>query len=397
MILHVDMDAFFASVEVLDNPALKGKCVIVGGTSGRGVVSAASYEARVFGVHSAMPMYLARQKCPHGIFLRPRGRRYSEISKRIMAVLDSFSPLVQQVSVDEAYVDISGLKSLYGTPLEIGGSIKQAVHGRTGLTCSVGIAPVKFLAKIASDLEKPDGLTCIMPEDMPSFLDTLPVSKIPGVGARTEQQLRKLGIVTLADVKRCSEAELVRCLGKFGHRLRELAHGVDHCQVRPERTIKSVSSEETLANDTRDKALLKTYLLKQSEEVGRDLRRHHTKAKTVVLKLKHADFRQVTRQAPLGRYTAASEILYAEAARLLDEYPLSMPVRLIGLGAADLNAGDRPVQQDLFPAGASGPPATGKWEALGDAVDRICEKFGGYAIKKAGLCDHEKKTDQKPR
>lgn len=387
MILHVDMDAFFASVEVLDDPALKGKCVIVGGLSGRGVVSAASYEARAFGVHSAMPMFQARRKCPHAVFLRPRGRRYSEISKIIMGILASFSPLVQPVSIDEAYVDISGLGSLYGDPPEIGRRIKQAIREKTGLTCSVGIAPVKFLAKIASDLEKPDGLTCIMPEKMQAFLDALPVGKIPGVGARTEDQLRKMGIVLLFDVRKCAERELVHDLGKFGRRLLELAHGVDPSAVKTSRPMKSISSEETLPSDTRDKTLLKRCLLGQSEEVGRELRRHRVKARTVVLKLKHSDFRQVTRRAPLSCCTSASEVLYSEAARLLDQYLLSMPVRLIGLGAADLNAGGRPVQQELFPGFDSD---TGKWETVGNTVDRICEKFGPYVIKKAGLWDGEK-------
>jgi DNA polymerase-4 len=202
MILHIDMDAFYASVEQLDNPRLKNKCVIVGGTSNRGVVSAASYEARRFGIHSAMPIYQAKQKCPHGIFVPPRMSRYKAVSKKVMALLRDFSPLVEPVSIDEAYMDITGCQRLFGEPQETAGEIKRQIKETVQLTCSIGVAPNKFLAKIASDLEKPDGLTLILPDRVAEFIDSLPIKKVPGVGKKMYRQLELLRIRTLGDVQR---------------------------------------------------------------------------------------------------------------------------------------------------------------------------------------------------
>ncbi|MDO9264583.1 MAG: DNA polymerase IV, partial [Desulfosalsimonadaceae bacterium] len=290
MILHIDMDAFFASVEQLDNPELAGKCVIVGGGTNRGVVAASSYEARKFGVYSAMPIFQARQKCPQGIFVPPRRHRYQEVSKIIMSLLTSFSPLVEPVSIDEAFVDITGCEKILGSPLEIGRKIKQKIRETVGLTCSVGIAPLKFLAKIASDMDKPDGLTIIPPEEVGRFIQVLPVRKVPGVGANTEKTLERMGIKTLGDVGAYSEKQLLDQLGKFGKRIFELANGIDRSSVTVDRPVKSASCEETLATDTRDKALLKRHLLAQSEDVGRQLRGHGLKAKPVTLKIKYSDF-----------------------------------------------------------------------------------------------------------
>jgi len=388
MILHVDMDAFFASVEVLDNPDLAGKCVIVGGASNRGVVSAASYEARRYGVHSAMPMYQARQKCPKGIFLRPRGQRYKELSRQVMAILAGFSPLVEPVSIDEAYVDISGCTILHGRPETIGRTIKEAVSGELGLTCTVGIAPLKFLAKIASDMDKPDGLTCIRAEAMQDFISRLPVEKVPGVGRRTREALERMGIATLGDVRRCPEDQLRRRLGKTGGRLAELAAGIDPSGVRPTRTVKSVSSEETLSADTRDMQRLRAYLLKQAEDVGRQIRKKELWAKTVTLKLKHADFSQVTRQSGLPRSTQSSETVFKIACSLLENYTIRQPVRLIGVGVSDLAESSGPVQMGLF---GDPDPSAGKWERVGNAVDAIADRFGTEALKKAGLLDEDHK------
>lgn len=390
MIVHVDMDAFFASVEVLDNPGLKGKCVIVGGGPNRGVVSAASYEARRYGVHSAMPIYQARQRCPQGIFLRPRGRRYRELSGRVMAVLARFSPLVEPVSIDEAYVDISGCENLHGAPEAIGRKIKAAIHADSGLSCTVGIAPLKFLAKIASDMDKPDGLTCIHSEAMPDFIGSLPVSKVPGVGLRTREQLERMGIATLGDVRRFPEALLRRRLGKYGARLAELAAGVDPSKVKPIRPVKSISSEETLPADTRDKEQLRSYLLKQAEDVGRQLRKKGLRAGTVTLKVKHADFSQVTRRSALHQPARASETIFRAACALLEKYHVSQPIRLIGLGASDLTETSGPVQLSLF---GDADPDSGKWESVDSAVDAVVERFGPDALKKAGLLhrDHKPK------
>jgi DNA polymerase-4 len=378
------MDAFFASVEQLDHPELKGKCVIVGGTSGRGVVAAASYEARKFGVHSAMPMFQARQKCPHGVFIKPRHKRYSEISSVIMSALESFSSLVEQISIDEAFVDISGCGSLFGSPLEVGKKIKEKIDDTVHLTCSVGIAPLKFLAKIASDLEKPDGLTLIGTDRVESFIKDLPIRKIPGVGPNTEGQLARLGIKKLGDVRRYTEKQIIDRLGKYGVRLYELASGIDRSAVDPEHEVKSISSEETLFTDSSDKHLLKKHLLKHAEDVGRELRSQELKAGTVVLKIKFSDFTQKTRQTQMEGRTNAAEIIYQTAVKLLDDFPLSKQVRLIGVGASDFSSTGKPVQMSLFDR----PKITAaKWEKLDRAVDAISEKFGHDAIIKATLKD----------
>lgn len=388
MILHVDMDAFFAAVEVLDNPELAGKCVIVGGLSNRGVVSAASYEARRYGVHSAMPMYQARQRCPHGIFRQPRRQRYKALSETVMAILARFSPLVEPVSIDEAYVDITGCGKLYGSPEAIGRAIKERIRKKTGLTCTVGIAPLKFLAKIASDMDKPDGLTVISPSAVPDFIAGLPVNKVPGVGRHTREHLERLGIATLGDVRKYSADQLTRRLGKYGNRLADLAAGIDHSKVKVIRPVKSVSSEETLPADTRDRALLRRYLLKQAEDVGWQLRKHGLRAGTLTLKIKHADFTQVTRQMGLARQTRSSETLFKAVCRLLANYKISKPVRLVGMGVSDLSETAAPVQLALFD---DKEPADLKWEALGRAVDAVTQRFGRDVVKKAELFNKAQK------
>lgn len=381
MIVHVDMDAFFASVEKLDNPELADKCVIVGGISDRGVVSAASYEARKFGVRSAMPMYRARQLCPHGVFLAPRRSRYKEISRVVMDVLASFSPLVEPVSIDEAYLDISGCEHLFGSARDTGRLIKEKIRERTALTCSVGIAPHKFLAKIASDLEKPDGLVVISREEAAGFIERLPVDKVPGVGIVSGLVLSRMGIKTLGDVKEYGETVLVRKLGKFGKRLFELASGIDRSGVVPIRPAKSVSSEKTLPVDAVNKEYLRTYLLEQSEDVGAELRQKNLRAGTVFIKIKHSDFTQVTRQASLEHQSNSAEMLYKSASRLLNAYTPDRPVRLIGLGATDLTDLKTPVQQDLFQESSR---RWEKWEKVESAVDAIRQKYGKRGISRAG-------------
>jgi len=384
MILHIDMDAFYASVEQQDNPWLRGKCVIVGGTGNRGVVCAASYEARKFGVHSAMPGFEARRRCPDGVFVRPRMKRYKEISARVMDRLREFSPLVEPASIDEAYMDVSGCKTLYGDAQAIGRRIKEAIFQEVGLTCSVGAAPVKFLAKIASDLDKPDGLTVIEKEDVPAFLETLSVARVPGVGKQTFAVLEAMGIATLGDVKRFPEEILYRQLGKYGRRIMALAHGVDRSKVEPVREHKSASSECTLKEDTDDAAVLKKRLLSQAEEVAAELRKLDIKARTVVLKLKHADFRQITRSETLPAPTRSSAVLYREAERLLDRCRLRQKVRLVGLGASGFVSSALPVQQGLFDGGGDGAE---NWERVDRALASIQEKYGKGAVCRAVLRD----------
>ena len=382
MIIHVDMDAFFASVEQLDNPDIFGKPVIVGGTSNRGVVAASSYEARKFGVYSAMPIFQAKQKCPQGIFIRPRGYRYKEVSIHVMSILSSFSPVIEQVSIDEAFMDVAGCESIFGNPCEIGFKIKRKIEQNIGLTCSVGIAPLKFLAKIASDMYKPDGLTYIAPNEVVTFISTLSVEKISGVGKQTAGHLRKMGIVTLGDVKKHTREKLLTRLGKYGNRLYELANGIDRSTVNVYRPVKSISTEETLTADITDKVRLRKYLLKHSEDVGRQLRGENRKARTVTLKIKHSDFKQVTRQKKLPAYIFSSEKIFQVAVNLLEDYLLRKPVRLIGVGVSDLDDKKKAVQMDLFSGSDCGVE---KWERVDTAVDAIAEKFGKDVITKAGL------------
>ena len=382
MILHIDMDAFYASVEQLDDPRLKNKCVIVGGTSNRGVVSAASYEARQFGVHSAMPIYQAKQKCPHGIFVPPRMRRYKEVSKKVMALLKDFSPLVEPVSIDEAYMDITGCQRLFGEPQEIAREIKRKIKETVNLTCSVGVAPNKFLAKIASDMEKPDGLTLILPDKVPEFIDSLPVKKVPGVGKKMFRQLELLGIRTLGDVQRLPEKSLLKHLGKFGKRLRTLSSGSDHSPVTPQAPHKSISSERTLAADTRDVKLLKRYLLSQSGEVSKQLRKTGVRAKTITIKIKDEDFKTVTRRTTIAIPTQSSKTIYKHAAQLMDDYKITQKIRLIGVGTSGFSSVTASVQMGLFDTHAE---TRDDWEKIDKALDSISKKFGKDLVGRATL------------
>ena len=376
------MDAFYASVEQLDDPRLKNKCVIVGGTSNRGVVSAASYEARQFGVHSAMPIYQAKQKCPHGIFVPPRMGRYKEVSKKVMALLKDFSPLVEPVSIDEAYMDITGCRRLFGEPQEIAWGVKRKIKAAVNLTCSVGVAPNKFLAKIASDMEKPDGLTLILPDKVPEFIDSLPVKKVPGVGKKMFRQLELLGIRTLGDVQQLPEKSLLKHLGKFGKRLRTLSSGSDPSPVTPQAPHKSISSERTLAADTRDVKLLKRYLLSQSGEVSKQLRKTGVRAKTITIKIKDEDFKTVTRRTTIAIPTQSSKTIYKHAAQLMDDYKITQKIRLIGVGTSGFSSVTASVQMGLFDTHAE---TRDDWEKIDKALDSISKKFGKDLVGRATL------------
>jgi DNA polymerase IV len=384
MIFHIDMDAFYASVEILDHPEFRGKPVIVGGMSGRGVVAAASYEARKYGVHSAMPMFQALKKCPDAKVVPPRRVRYKQVSENVMEIVRSFSPLVEQVSIDEAYLDATGCERLFGSvetmAREIKKKIKQSVH----LTCSVGIAPVKFLAKIASDMDKPDGLTVISPEKVPDFVQSLPINKTPGVGPKMFQELRLLGITTLGDIQNFPEKVLTDKLGKFALRLKELSTGIDNSLVMPYSSPKSASAEETLGFDTADKDLLKKYLLQQADEVGRQLRKEGVKAKTVSIKIKLSDFQQITRSITLKCPTCSSNKLFYEACRLLDACTLLKKVRLIGIGASGFVHINHPVQMKLFDVLGQDESS---WEKVDKTMDKIQERFGKEMVSRAILND----------
>ncbi len=371
-IMHVDMDAFYAAVEQADNPELRGRPVIVGG-SHRGVVSAASYEARVFGVHSALPMFQARKLCPQGVFLPVRMSRYREVSQQIMTILAGISPLVEQVSIDEAYVDLTGVEAWHGPLLELAQRLKAEIMAQTGLTCSIGLAPNKFLAKIASDLHKPDGLTIIPAADVPAFLKTLPVAKIPGVGAKTLTRLQALGVTKTGEVLDYPRSFWQKQLGKSGLVLYERALGIDPAPVTPHTEPKSCGAENTLPQDTADPGELRQWLLQQAERVGRELRQDGLKGRTVTLKIKYADFKQVTRSHSLARPTSSTHQIYHTAEKLLTETKLKTRVRLVGLSVSQLTK--TVVQASLFT-----PVGLLKQEQLDQAVDKIQGKFGYRAI-----------------
>ncbi len=382
MILHIDMDAFFASVEQRDHPELRGRPVVVGGACGRGVVAAASYEARRYGIHSAMPMFKALQRCPHVIVAASRRGRYQEVSRSVMTILHRYSPVVEQVSIDEAYLDASGCSRLHGSPENMARAIKADIRSAVCLTCSIGVAPLKFLAKIASDMHKPDGLTVIEPGAQSNFITALSVKKVPGVGKQAYRLLKQMGIKTLGDVRASAPALLVDRLGKFGYRLMDLAHGRDESSVTPHSPAKSISTERTLPADIRDREALGRHLLAQSQEVGRQLRRQGFVARTITLKLKDCEFRQITRSTTLDHPTQGSETIYRSALVLLSNQAIDKPIRLIGVGASALMADTTPVQASLF---ADLDPQENEWRKVDRAIDRIAERFGRSAVHRGSL------------
>jgi len=377
-ILHIDMDAFFAAIEVLDNPSLKGKPVIVGGLSRRSVVSTASYEARKFGIHSAMPLFKAKEKCPHGVFLPVQMERYKTVSRKIMGLLKDFTPLVEQVSIDEAYLDITGTENLFGCPEEIARRIKERISEETGLTCSIGIAPNKFMAKVASDMHKPDGLTIIVATDVDQFLSILPVAKIPGVGKRTLEDLRRHSVNTVGDLKRFTREQLLKDFGKFGLRLYHIAKGRGDSEVVPKRETKSISSEETLQQNTKDLTYLKGLIASHADKVGRRLRAEGLKGRTVTLKIKLEDFSEISRSRTVDHATYITKIISDCAIIQLTEYPLKKKVRLIGVTVSNLDVGKEESQMSLFMKGGK----TDKNRKVDEAMDAIRSKFGGKVINK---------------
>ena len=344
------MDAFYASVEQYDHPELRGRAVIVGGDPhGRGVVSAASYEARAFGVHSAMPMAQALRRCPHAAVLPVRMERYAEVSHVIGAIFERYTPLVEPISLDEAFLDVTGSTNLFGSAEQIGRTIKDEIREQTHLTASVGIAPNKFLAKLASDLDKPDGFVTIDEPNKQRILDPLPVGRIWGVGKVTEKALRTHGIDTIAQLRRSTQAEMEAIVGHGAAELLRLARGEDDRAVEPDRQRKSLSSEQTFATDVSDAAVLLSVLLQQVEEVAHRLRRKHLKARTVTLKLRYGDFRTVTRSDTLGEATNVTQSLWEAAERIFRRWRARSagPLRLLGMGASGLED-ERAGQQLLF-------------------------------------------------
>jgi DNA polymerase IV len=377
-IVHVDMDAFYASVEQRDRPELRGRPVIVGADpKGRGVVSACSYEARVFGVSSAMPISKAARLCPDGVFLPVDMGKYVGASRQIMAILGDFSPLVEPVSVDEAFVDLTGTASLFGPAPEAVREIKRRIHAETGLTASAGLAANKFIAKVASDLRKPDGLVVVEEGGEAEFLAPLPITRLWGVGKATAKDLAALGIATIGQLQRLPRATLVARLGDHGAGLHDLAFGRDARAVEPWTAPKSMGAETTFERDTSDRARLDTTLRSQAERVARELRAEHLSAARVTLKLRFADFRTLTRSHTSDPTQDGLE-LYRRVAILLAREKLAQPVRLIGVSASALTA-EQIGQLGLLEDNAV------RRERLARALDRITGRFGADAIRPAVL------------
>ena len=346
-ILHIDMDAFFASVEEHDDPSLKGKPLVVGGASRRGVVAAASYAARTFGVRSAMPMAEALRRCPDLVVVPPRGDRYAEVSAVVFDVFHTYTPLVEGLSIDEAFLDVTASRELFGDGRSIAARIKADVRAATGLTASAGVATTKFVAKIASDLEKPDGLT-VVPEDVAAFLSPLPLERMWGIGPKTAQQLRALGYATLGDLAEASPAALERALGTWGLEVRELACGNDTRDVIPDREAKSIGAECTYDVDLTTKEAIGRTLLSHASRVAERLTAARLVARAVVVKIKLSDFTLLTRRMMLPSPGSDTRTLHAACLTLLDRFAIDgKRVRLTGVSVQDIGPADA-VQPALF-------------------------------------------------
>lgn len=381
-IIHLDMDSFYPSVEVLDHPELKGKPVIVGGSKGRGVVSSASYEARKFGVHSAQPMATARRLCPPGVFLPVRMSRYKEISRKVFRIFRLFTPMVEPVSIDEAFLDVTGSARLFGYPEDIAGKIKDMVRRETGLTVSAGIAPCKFVAKIASDIDKPDGLTIVRPEGVREFLEPLPIGKMWGVGKKTQHRLHRLGIRSIGQLGRFSTDALYKIFGRHGIKMHQLAQGVDERDVVPENDAKSIGHEKTFSRDILELACAKKELLALTNQVAHRLRREGATGKTIALKAKYHDFTQVTRSATLSQCTDDESAIYTTVCKLLDKTDAGKrPIRLLGVSVSQLSHSNSEEQLSLFHKGKGSK----KRKQLNTALDSLTEKFGEDSIRPATL------------
>ncbi len=381
-ILHVDMDAFFVSVALRAYPHLRGKPVVVGGMGRRGVVSSASYEARVFGVRSAMPTARARQLCPHAAFLPVPGDDVRTASRAVMDIFRSFTPVVEQLSVDEAFLDVAGGKRLWGSPHRIGALIREQVYRQLEMTCSVGVAASKFIAKLASTRSKPDGLLVVPPAQMLEFLHPLPLPALWGVGARTQERLERMGLHTVGDVARCPAASLKNLLGQAAARhLHALAWAQDPRSVEPSSVDKSVGAEETFSYDLDDPVLLRRCLLRLADTTGQRLRRSGYAVRTVTLKVRLADFTTLNRSRTLEHPTDTSGDLYDVACRLFDTVMPTqhLAVRLLGIRGENVVAAGVAAPQLILGGREHG------WRDAERAIDKVASKFGSAAVQRAAL------------
>ena len=379
-ILHVDMDAFYASVEQRDNPELRGKPLVVGGTTNRGVVAAASYEAREFGVRSAMPMRDAYRRCPSLLRVRPRMSDYQTVSKQIFEIFRSFTPLVEGLSLDEAFLDVTASVALFGAPIDIAAAIKQRILDETSLTASVGVAVNKLVAKIASDLDKPDGLTVVYPQDYERRLDPLPVSVLPGIGRETLKRLSGTGIRTIRDLRVAETRTLEPVFGRFTQKTRDRAAGIDNRPVVPAREEKSISAEETYDTDLATREDMDRELLRLTERTAARLRKAALAAGTVQIKIRQSDFKTYTRQRRVRPPANGTDQIYAVVRELLGTWLGRNPgakIRLFGVGGSDLAPAEQP---DLF-------ADAGTDSTVDRAVDEIRDRFGKDVLGRARTLD----------
>ena len=376
-ILHVDMDAFFASVEQYDRPEFAGQPVVVGGAGGRGVVAAASYEARRFGVHSAMPMREALKRCPHLVVVRPRMKRYREVSDQVFEIFREFTDLVEGLSLDEAFLDVTGSIGLFGSAEDMAREIKSRIRARTGLTASVGVSHNKLLAKLASEMHKPDGMTIIRPAEVTATLDPLPVRRLFGIGPKTAERLEEQGIVTLGQLRRAPDAELWPLLRRETHKFRDRAAGIDDRPVVSDAPEKQISAEETFDTDIRDHKELQERLAQLADRATARLRARQFKAGMVSIKIRRRDFETFTRQKSFNPPTQETRLVAQVAADLLYAWLAEQPraaVRLLGVGVSGL----LPARQlDLFTSLESAES-----QMLDATLDRIHGRFGTEAIRR---------------
>lgn len=389
-ILHIDMDAFFASVEVSTRPELFGKQVIVGHTGGRGVVLSATYQARARGVHSAMPMSRALRLAPNAVVVEPNMNKYAEVSRRVMSIFEQMTPLVQPLSIDEAFLDVSGAIKLIGSPLHIAREIRRLVWEQEKITCSVGIAPSMFVAKLATNRAKPDGIYVITPDQVIEFLHQLPITAMWGVGAKTAEQLGRLGLTNVADIANTPVATMARIIGQaHAEHLSELAWGRDPRTVTPEHVERSIGAERTFDSDTDDLAELSTHLMSLSDTVARKLRSTELATRTISIKVRFADFKTVTRSKTLANPTDTAQEIFQVAQSLLDAMNLQrIRVRLVGVRAENLVPGVDVPEQLQFGARASG------WREAERVLDKVTAKFGKGKLRQARLITPDSQDSQ---
>ena len=390
MILHIDMDAFYASVEIRDNPKLQGLPVVVGGSpKGRGVISAASYEARKFGIYSAMPSAQAIRLCPNVIFVKGRMDHYARISKQIREVFFRFTSLVEPLALDEAFLDVTGCQKLFGDARKIAADIKKDIQDELGLTASAGVAPNKFLAKVASDLDKPDGLVYVDPDRIQEFLDPLPIERVWGVGKQTLKKFHRLNVRTIRQLRDLDRKTMSRLFGVNSEHFWRLSRGLDTRPVVPDRIAKSVSHETTFSHDLHDQEALRAWLMELTQQVGRRLRRHSIRGRTVQIKIRFADFKTITRSLSLSQPSSASRELEAAVDELFQRIELDeFGVRLVGVGVSQLTTSE--VQQQLLFDGERREKET----RLDSVKDQLAERFGHDAIRRGTSIEHD--IDRRP-